>query len=119
MNVNTRSRSAAAAAAVVSAAPKTKKRFRPIRSSVRTIVGRVGDDRAICRTHALNVQEDLAIQVLNKIAHRSGVFVKRSGRRKIVAKDVEAAVKFEFGEGFATRALEFANTVLDRKRSNV
>lgn len=89
-----------------------KKRFRPIRSSVRVIMGRVGEPGAIRRSDTLDTQEDLAQLVLKKVAQRVGTFVQSGNRSKITKKDVVAAVKLEFGEGFSSKALEFADSVL-------
>lgn len=104
------------AAAVADAVPAekraVKKRFRPIRSSVRVIMGRVGEPGAIRRSDTLDRQEDLAQLVLKKVSQRVGTFVQSGNRSKITKKDVMAAVKLEFGDAFASKALEFADSVL-------
>lgn len=92
----------------------TKKRFRPVRSSVRTIMARVGEPKAIRRSHTVNLQEDLALQVLAKVAARAGSLVQSNGRAKVTKKDVLAAVKLEFGEGFAGKAVGYAEEALKR-----
>lgn len=51
---------------------------------------------------------------MRKVAARAGSFVQSNGRSKVTKKDVVAAVKLEFGEAFAGKAVEYVDEVLKR-----
>ncbi len=92
-----------------------KKVFRPIRTSVRTVMGRLGEPGTIRRCKdTVDELERLTQQVETKITARAGGFVQSSGRSKITRKDVRSAFKLEFGEGFVMRALTFVDGVHNR-----
>lgn len=97
-----------------------KKRFRPLRSSVRTLMKRAAmtgepDERLpIVRSATLDIQEDLAELLIKRLAERMGSFVRGSERTKIAVKDVAAAAAVEFGEEYADLAMKFANRAAAR-----